>query len=129
MDEKVIVEVDRKSRRILIASAIVIIGPLIALVYWKVSNSLGGNDLILKEASDMSFHGKVDSIYYDRQNHNTETLILSDGYLYELYRDWETFVAVGDSLAKDTGNVRVVVYRDGKQTQVLDYMELVKSFK
>jgi len=129
MDERIIVEVDRKTRRILTISAIAIIAPLIALVYWKVSHSLGGKDLILKEASDMSFHGRVDSIYFNRQNHNTETLILSDGYIYELYPNWEAFVAVGDSLAKDAGNMQVKVYRTSKQTHVLDYKELVKSFK
>ena len=129
MDERIVVEVDRKTRRILIVSAIVIIAPLIALVYWEISHSLGGNDLILKEASDMSFHGRVDSIYFDKQNHNAEILILSDGYPYGLYSNWETFVAVGDSLAKDAGNMQVKVYRDSKQTHVLDYKELVKSFK
>jgi len=129
MDERIIVEVNRKTRRILFISAVVIITPLIALLYWKISNSPSGDQLILNNASAMSFHGRVDSIYFDRQNHNTKTLALSDGYVYELWRQWETFVAVGDSLAKDTGNVKVVVYKDGKQTHVLDYKELVKSFK
>lgn len=66
MDERITVEVDRKARRVLIVSAIVIIVPLIALVYWEVSNSPGGKQFILNNASAMSFHGKVDSIYFDR---------------------------------------------------------------
>jgi len=114
----------------LIVSMILILVPLIALIYWKVfHNSLSRADLVLKEAADLSFHGRVDSIYFDKQNHNAETLIISDGYQYELYPDWSSLVAMSDSLSKDTGSLKVIVYRNDKMVNVLDYKELVKGFK
>ncbi|HVS90848.1 MAG TPA: hypothetical protein VHE59_02375 [Mucilaginibacter sp.] len=128
MEERFIVE--KKSRRILIVSMTLILVPLGALVYWKIfHNGLSRAGLVLKEASDMSFHGRVDSIYFDRQNHNAKTLILSDGYEYELYPDWSWLVTTGDSLAKDTGSLKVIVYKKGKKANTLDYKQLVKGFK
>ncbi|MFB9843324.1 hypothetical protein [Mucilaginibacter ginsenosidivorans] len=121
--------VDKKVNRILLISAIAIIVPLIALLYYKVSHDVGGNDLILRDASQMSFHGMVDSIYYDKENHNTETLILSDGYIYELYPDWSTSVAIGDSLSKNVGSLKVMVYKGNVHVSTLDYRELVKNIK
>jgi|GEM_PF-2446883 len=121
--------IEKKAKRILIASMILILVPLVALIYLKVSNDLSGTDLILKKASDMSFHGRVDSIYFDKQNHNTETLVLSDGYFYGLYSEWSSLVVVGDSLAKDAGSLKVMVYKKDKKVNVLDYKQLVKDWK
>jgi len=127
MEENFII--DKKAKRILYIFMIIIMGTAIALVCWNILKSPSRNQFILNNASAMSFHGNVDSIYFDRQNHNTETLVLSDGYLYGIDPAWSTFIAVGDSLAKDTGTVRVLVYKDGKQVHVLDYKELIKHFK
>lgn len=113
----------------LIAWMIIILAPLIALIYWKGSHDLSGPGLILKKASAMSFHGRVDSIYFDKQNHNTETLVLSDGYFYGLYPEWSSLVVVGDSLAKDTGSLKVTVYKKDKKVNILDYKQLVKDWK
>ena len=127
MEEEFILE--KKVRFFLIVAAFVIIVPLVIIVYWKTSTLPSGWDLVLKENSIMSFHGKVDSIYFDSQNHSAETLILSDGNLFSIYSDWAGYVAVGDSLSKDAGKLQVVAFRNGKKVYVLDYKSLIESFK
>jgi uncharacterized protein YrrD len=127
MEEKFVIE--KKAKRILIISMILIIAPAIMLIYWKGSHTLSGTDLILKNGTDEAFHGRVDSIYFDERNHNVETLILSDGYVYGLFKNWHGLVNVGDSLSKEAGSFNVMVYKHGVLVNILDYKKLVKNFE
>src|SRR5471030_2419775 len=54
----------------------------------------------LRDVSNLSFHGEIDSIYRDKQNHNTEMLILKHGEAMGFPGAWEQFIEVGDSLSK-----------------------------
>jgi hypothetical protein len=86
-------------------------------------------EVILKDALPMEFQGRIDSVYYDKMNHNTKTVILSDGYKYELYRDWEPMIDLGDSLNKKKGSFKVDVFKMNGKKVILDYKILVKTFK
>lgn len=84
-------------------------------------------EVLLRDAKPLEFHGQIDSIYHDEHDHNNQYAILSDGYRYGVYADWEFLLEKGDSLSKDAGNLKVFVYRnDGKQ-DTLDYEKLAKG--
>ncbi|GAB2693530.1 hypothetical protein GCM10027037_16220 [Mucilaginibacter koreensis] len=69
---------------------------LLSKYYWPSSA-----EIILKRAIPLDFHGKVDSVYRDEQNHNVMYVILSTGYVYAVYADWENKIRLGDSLSKN----------------------------
>jgi len=123
------IEVDKKTNRLLLVISIIILAPLIGLMYWKISHGLSGTEMILKEASDLSFNGKVDSTYRDEQNHNVKVVTLSNGYTYPLWADWESSIEVGDSLSKKASEFIVKVYKKDGKLIMLDYKKLVKSLK
>ena len=79
---------------------------------------------ILKGSAGLTFSGKVDSLYCDR---NTKTLVLESGFLYRLYDEWEDLVEKGDSLVKVSGSLELLVYKKDKADLVLNYLELAKA--
>jgi hypothetical protein len=99
------------------------------LVVWEMHKSPSYGQMMLNEAKKMSFHGKIDSAYFDKQNHNAEYLILTDGFNYPLYEHWQFRLQKGDSIAKDTGELFVRVFKRNGTKDSLDYKELVKIYK
>ena len=121
--------IDKKAKRILFIAMLIICVPLIIFMYWKITHSIGGKDLLIQDAKSESFYGMVDSIYRDTRNHDIEMLELSGGYEYPMYREWEPRVKIGDSLAKDYGSLKVKIYKKGGRTDTLDYKKLIATFR
>lgn len=105
------------------------VGILAIIIYWQNAHSPSKQQLILNEAKMLSFHGRIDSIYFDKANHNAETLMLSNGYRYWLYPNWSSLVVVGDSLSKEYGEVKVKVYKKNMTVDTLDYLKLIKLIR
>jgi len=98
------------------------------LVIWEMSKAPSPSQVILNEALKMSFHGKVDSIYFDKHDHNAEYLLLTDGFKYPLYDYWQFRAQKGDSLAKKKGDLLVYVFKRNGTKDIFDYKELVKIY-
>ncbi|MFB0495012.1 hypothetical protein ABID99_001249 [Mucilaginibacter sp. OAE612] len=98
-------------------------------VIWQMRKTPSPAERILNEAQKMSFHGRIDSICFDRQNHNAIYLILTDGFRYPLYEHWQFRVQKGDSLAKDSGDYVVHVVRSDGKIDTLDYQKLIKIYQ
>lgn len=78
-----------------------------------------------KEYLSEQFNGNVDSIYRDERNHNVQMEILSTGWLFSTPAGWESKIAVGDSMAKSKGSLKIYLYKKAKDTVVLDYNEVL----
>jgi hypothetical protein len=75
------------------------------------------------------FHGKIDSIYNDVPNHNERIALLSDGYKFAIWPEWESKFSVGDSLDKKGKSLKIEIYKkDGKRIE-LNYKEIAKGFR
>lgn len=96
---------------------------------WNVFFGLDEQQFFLKESKDLTFNGRVDSIYNDRSNHNIVTLILRNGYRYEVYDDWVKFFEKGDSVFKEKDSLKLFIYKKNKEPIVLNYNELKKIYK
>jgi len=88
-----------------------------------------GKDLILQDANNLSFKGRVDSIFYDRSNHNKKMVILSSGYIYSVFDDSDYEIEVGDSLFKSEGNLKIEVFKPNGAKGVLDYRSIIKKYR
>ena len=119
----------RTIKPVLLIIIFVTLGTIGIIVYYQYTHGPSRQQVILNDAKILSFHGKVDSIYFDKANHDVETLILSSGYQYWLYPDWSSMVSIGDSLSKDLGTLQVKVYRKNTIKDTLDYQKLAKTIK
>ena len=93
-----------------IKSAIVIIAA-ICVIIWKKYYAPTLEEETFKEARQMVFHGKIDSIYRDKANHDVKYVILSNSYKYGIEAVWEDSVDLGDSLSKMKDSLYVDVLR------------------
>ena len=121
--------IEKKAKRILFALMFIVMMSVAILIYWENSHTVTGSNLVLQEAKLKSFHGKIDSIYRNKTNHDVMVLVLSDGYQYSVYPVWEPLVDIGDSISKDYGSLQVRVYKKNGETDTLDYKKLVVGLK
>lgn len=93
--------------------------------------SIAFNDTTEKVIKDHdlaeNFASKVDSLYWDRQNHNVKIAVLANGYKYQIFRKWESKIQIGDSLFKRKGSFKLIVYRDNNIKTTLDYRDIYKK--
>ncbi|MEZ2338549.1 hypothetical protein AB6735_23075 [Mucilaginibacter sp. RCC_168] len=108
---------------------IVLLIIVVFFILWQKYWSLTKEEIVLEGVSSMEFHGRIDSIYRDKGDHNTMKVILSGGYVYGIYADWESEVDLGDSLSKTKDSLRVKVFKVSGERKYLDYRQLVKGFK
>ena len=84
-----------------------IIIPLILItgfIIWRLQDTTTTAQIVITGAEEEIFYGKIDSVYRDKWDHDTKKVILSTGYVYALYPQWESKVTIGDSLSKKTRN-------------------------
>lgn len=112
-----------------VVGSIISILLVIGCLMWMKLNHGTRRQAILDEAQKETFYGTVDSVYRDRDDHNTQKVRLANGYVYSLYPAWEDKVEVGDSLSKDKGAMVVVVFKKQGAKIKFDYRELVKDIR
>ncbi|NCD72239.1 hypothetical protein [Mucilaginibacter agri] len=120
---------DRKLKIILVSLVLLIVVCVAPFLIWSEDATVHRGQLVLQDAALQEFHGRVDSVYLDKNKANARTLLLSDGNTFMLYPDWQSKVNKGDSLSKEKNVYQVNIYRDGKAGGVLDYKELVKAWE
>lgn len=103
--------------------------PLIFIGLAIFINSWGGKskvDLYYESRQDEYFHGVIDSIYRQKDNHNIMT-ISSRQSVFEIAGEWEEKFRLGDSIVKDKGSLVIEIFRNGTLTESLDYRDLNKE--
>ncbi|GAB3909896.1 hypothetical protein [Mucilaginibacter boryungensis] len=104
----------------------VIISVIVFFIVWKKYFAPTLEEEVFRDASPLEFHGKVDSVYRDERNHNAKYVILSNGYKYGVYADWEDYIDLNDSLSKTKGDLKVRVFKKDGRRLILDYKKLTK---
>ncbi|PRD46157.1 hypothetical protein [Sphingobacterium haloxyli] len=72
------------------------------------------------------FHGTIESIYRQKNNHNVMTIVNKDQQL-GIERSWESKFQLGDSVSKNEGSQLVELYRHGQLIEVLDYNDIARE--
>ncbi|MDF2432831.1 MAG: hypothetical protein JWP44_2462 [Mucilaginibacter sp.] len=80
-------------------------------------------------ASDLSENvsGVVDTLFNDERNHDIRTAILKNKSTFQILREWESDIEVGDSLYKKKGSFFLEIYKKGGKKIVLDYRSTIKN--
>lgn len=121
-------EINRAMKIALIGLVSLMILIFVFFNIWSHFFGVKPKEYLLRKAYSEHFSGKVDSIYYDESNHNTMVTIIHGGYLYPVYRDWETKIEKNDSLFKKEGSLQLIILKKNGDRMVLDYRELFKDF-
>lgn len=87
------------------------------------------SELIKENNLNENFIGRVDSLYFEKQNHNVKIGLLSGGYKYQIFRQWERYIQVGDSLSKERKSFILNVYKKNGESITLDYQSTYKKIK
>lgn len=94
---------------------------------WSVAFGKPTSELIREDNLNENFTGRIDSLYFERQNHNVKIGLLSDGYRYQIFRQWERYIDVGDSLSKKTKSFLLNIHKKNGEVITLDYRDIYKK--
>ena len=92
-------------------------------VIWGPSLKQTLTDMYLSE----KVNGVVDSLYDDADNHNIRTALLKNGSLFQIERQWDSEIEVGDTLSKKAGSFLLEVYKKQGKKIVLNYKSIIPS--
>ena len=114
-----------------IASFVFIIPTIFLVTFFIYSIFTGPStvELILKDALAENVHGKVDSLYFDIQNHNVKYAVLKNDEKYAIFRNWERYIDVGDSISKNKNSFLLKIYKKNKAVMTLNYKDNYKKTK
>ncbi|POY34627.1 hypothetical protein C3K47_19325 [Solitalea longa] len=112
-----------KTDRIIFYSLMIVFPVLFVLFFLlqAIFDKESSSDVFLKNAASENFNGKVDSLYFEKQNHNVKIALLNNDYKFQIYRLWEAKIKVGDSLSKNKGSLQIEVFKKDKSKLILDY--------
>ncbi|AFD06625.1 hypothetical protein [Solitalea canadensis] len=96
---------------------------LLIFFVWSVSSSKPVEEFKKEDDLRKEFVGRVDTLYFEKQNHNIKIAKLSNGYKYQIFRRWEIEIEIGDSLAKEKGSFFVKIYKKNGRVITLDYRD------
>lgn len=102
---------------------------LIGFVVYTAITGPGTQELIMAEDLAEDFTGRIDSLYFDERNHNVKTAMLNNSQLYPIYRNWERYIEVSDSVSKKKGSFLLEVYKKNNTRMTLDYRDTYKKEK
>ncbi len=106
--------------------------PLLVLIGFVAYTALTGpsvQEVIKADNLALNFTGRIDSMYFDKRNHNGKYAILQNEQICPIIRSWEHYIEVGDSLSKQQGSFLLEVYKKNKKKMILDYRDTYKKEK
>lgn len=120
-----IVKISRKDSKIIFLALFIPLAVLLGVVLVE-SIRMPKNQYFFEIRKKASFHGVIDSVYRQSDNHNVMT-VTAKGQLFEIERIWESKFIIGDSVSKYKDSLTIELYRDGKLMEILDYNDLLKD--
>lgn len=105
-----------------------LLSPLLFLagfVFWQSRQETPGQ-FFYEERAQREFHGVIDSIYRQKDNHNVMTIMAKEQNL-GIEGLWESKFRLGDSVSKDKGSLLVELYRNGDLIEILDYKDICRD--
>jgi len=84
-------------------------------------------ELIQQDNLMEHFHGKIDSLYFDRENHNVKYAESKNKDKYPIFRNWEAYIQLGDSLSKNKNSFKLEIFKRNGSKIVFDYRDNYKK--
>lgn len=100
---------------------------LFSFALWSGIFGESAYEIASKRDLNKVFSGKVDTLYFEVQNHGIKIAKLNDGYECEIFSLWERYIDVGDSLSKKKGDFKVYIYKKDNKEIILDYRDTYKK--
>lgn len=100
---------------------------LTAFFFCLIAFNETAEEVVMDHDLTENFASKVDSLYYDKQNHNVKIALLASGYKYPIFRKWESKIQIGDSLSKRKGSFKLIIYKNNNTKTTLDYRGIYKK--
>ena len=103
--------------------------PVALLIFFVYSSIFSPSTKQVIRARDSleNVNGVVDTLYNDDRNHDIRTAILKDKSTYQIFRNWESDIEIGDSLYKKQGSFLLNIYKKNGKKIVLDYRTTIES--
>ncbi len=98
----------------------------IAIIVISDSLKYSSDDIYYQDRSARSFHGVIDSIYRQKDNHNVMTVV-SGKSIFGTEGIWESKIKLGDSISKEAGDLYLKVFRGGNEVDSLSYLDVLKK--
>jgi hypothetical protein len=102
---------------------------LFGIVFYTSITGPSLQELIIADDLAENFNGKVESLYYDKRNHNVKYATFKNGQKYAVFRNWERYIEVGDSLSKQKDSFFLEIYKKNNEKKILDYRDTYKKEK
>lgn len=106
--------------------------PMLLFIGFVVFTMITGpstQELIRADDLAKNCTGRVDSLFYDKRNHNGRYAVLQNGKIYPIARLQQYHIEVGDSLSKKEGSFILEVFKKNGARLTLDYRDTYKKEK
>jgi hypothetical protein len=102
------------------------IGLLLYFVFCTIFGPSAKQVTIERDLSE-NVNGVVDTLFNDIRNHDIRIAILKNKATFQIFREWESAIEIGDSLYKKKGSFLLEVYKRNGKKVVLDYKSTIRS--
>lgn len=104
---------------------------LFGLYYLLNIDHKKGFDLVINTIKSDSYEGVVIEKYYDKENHNNPTLVLSSNRIITLYGEQYSQIDLKDSVSKKINSTTLYVFKKDKKIGIdlKGYIETLKEDK
>lgn len=119
-----LIKVMKRIDKIIIYSIFII--PTILLfgyAFWTAFSGESAHEIAAKRNVNEAFFGRVDTLYFEVQNHNIKIAELNNSYKCQIFRLWERYIEVGDSLSKKEGSFLLGIHKINGEVISLDYRD------
>lgn len=99
----------------------------IAVLIHMMAFGPSSEETFLELHKQIEVHGRIDRFYNDVANHYARTMVVGDVKLH-ISANWDQYFAVGDSLAKNRGEVILQVFKPDTML-ILDYHDYQSLLK
>ena len=100
---------------------------LFGYVFWTAIFGESAYEIAANRDVNEAFVGNVDTLYFEVQNHNIKIAELNNGYKCQIFRLWERYIEVGDSLSKKQGSFLLDIHKKDGEVITLDYRNTYKK--
>lgn len=98
------------------------------LYYLLTIDQKKGFDLVLNTIKSDYYEGVVIDKYYDKENHNNPTLVLSSNKSITLYGEQYSLININDSISKKKNSTLLYVFKKDGIIKI-DLKEYIESLK
>ncbi|MBB6499994.1 hypothetical protein [Pedobacter cryoconitis] len=102
---------------------------LIGFVFHSIISSPSTVEIIQKDNLMKHFNGRINRMHFDEENHNVKYAVSTKTEKFPIFRNWEPYIEIGDSLSKTKNSFKLEVYKKNGSKIIFDYRDNYKRLK